>query len=77
MGRESIMTRVLVAGESWVSESTHYKGFDSFQSVVFETGIGPLKAALEANGIEVVHMPAHECPSSSPPPWQLLVSTMW
>lgn len=60
------MTRVLVAGESWVSESTHYKGFDSFQSVVYETGVGPLKGALEANGIEVVHMPAHEVPEQFP-----------
>jgi uncharacterized membrane protein len=57
---------VLVAGESWVSESTHYKGFDSFQSVVYETGVGPLKQALEANGIEVVHMPAHEVPEDFP-----------
>lgn len=60
------MTRVLVAGESWISESTHYKGFDSFQSIVFETGIGPLKDALESNGIEVVHMPAHEVPEKFP-----------
>ncbi|MBN2840515.1 MAG: cytoplasmic protein [Coriobacteriia bacterium] len=60
------MMRVLVAGESWVSESTHYKGFDAFQSVVFEIGVGPLKAALEDNGITVVHMPAHEVPEQFP-----------
>ncbi|MDI6843312.1 MAG: glutamine amidotransferase [Anaerosomatales bacterium] len=58
--------RVLAAGESWVSESTHYKGFDSFQSVVYETGIAPLKAAVEPRGIEVVHMPAHEVPERFP-----------
>jgi len=60
------MTRILVAGESWVSESTHFKGFDSFGSVVFETGIGPLKDALTAQGIEVVHMPAHDVPEAFP-----------
>jgi uncharacterized membrane protein len=60
------MTRVLVAGESWISEATHYKGFDSFTSVTFHTGIGPLKTALEATGIEVVHMPAHEVPEQFP-----------
>lgn len=60
------MTRVLVAGESWVSDSTHFKGFDSFKSVVYETGVGPLKSALEANGIEVVHMPAHLVPEAFP-----------
>jgi uncharacterized membrane protein len=60
------MTRVLVAGESWVSEATHYKGFDSFTSVTYHTGVGPFKAALEASGIEVVHMPAHEVPEAFP-----------
>lgn len=60
------MTRVLVAGESWVSESTHYKGFDSFTSVTYETGVGPLRDALQANDIEVVHMPAHEVPEAFP-----------
>lgn len=60
------MTRVLVAGESWVSEATHYKGFDSFTSVTFHTGVGPFKGALESAGIEVVHMPAHEVPERFP-----------
>ncbi len=60
------MTRVLIAGESWVSESTHYKGFDSFTSVTFHTGVGPLRDALESEGIEVVYMPAHEVPESFP-----------
>lgn len=60
------MTRVLVAGESWVSESTHYKGFDHFVSVVYEKGVGPLKAALERGGISVEHMPAHEVAESFP-----------
>ena len=30
--------RVLLVGESWVSEATHYKGFDSFTSVTFHSG---------------------------------------
>ena len=60
------MTRVLVAGESWVSESTHYKGFDSFTTTTYHTGVGPLRDALTAEGIEVVHMPAHEVPQHFP-----------
>ena len=60
------MTRVLVAGESWVSESTHYKGFDSFTTTTYHTGMGPLRDALTAEGIEVVHMPAHEVPQHFP-----------
>ncbi|MFJ6739844.1 glutamine amidotransferase [Streptomyces sp. NPDC091279] len=58
--------RVLVAGESWVSEATHYKGFDAFTSVTFHTGIDPLRDALTASGIEVVYLPAHEVPEHFP-----------
>lgn len=60
------MTRVLIAGESWVSESTHYKGFDAFTSVTFHTGVDPLRDALEGQGIEVDHLPAHEVPERFP-----------
>jgi len=60
------MTKVLIAGESWVSESTHYKGFDSFTSVTFHTGVDPLRDALVAEGIDVVYMPAHEVPEKFP-----------
>jgi uncharacterized membrane protein len=60
------MTSVLVAGESWVSESTHFKGFDSFTSVTFHTGIEPLREALSAAGVEVTHLPAHEVPAHFP-----------
>lgn len=54
------MTRVLVVGESWVSVSIHYKGFDSFTSTTYHTGIAPLRDALTADGIEVEHLPAHD-----------------
>ncbi|MFE3451943.1 glutamine amidotransferase [Nonomuraea sp. NPDC059194] len=60
------MTRVLIAGESWVSESTHYKGFDSFTTTTYHTGVGPLRDALSAEGIDVVHLPAHEVPEHFP-----------
>lgn len=54
------MTRVLIAGETWISEATHYKGFDSFTSVTFHTGVDPLRDALRSSGIDVDHLPAHE-----------------
>jgi uncharacterized membrane protein len=60
------MTSVLVAGESWVSEATHYKGFDSFTSVTFHTGIDPLRDALTGAGIDVTHMAAHDVPARFP-----------
>lgn len=60
------MTRVLIAGESWVSEATHYKGYDAFTSVTFHTGVDPLRDALQAGGVEVDYLPAHEVPERFP-----------
>jgi len=60
------MTKVLLAGETWISEATHYKGFDSFQSVTFHSGADDYIAALSAHGITVDHMPAHDIPQRFP-----------
>lgn len=51
--------RVLLAGESWISNSTHFKGWDFFSSTVYETGISYLRAALEGAGVDFTHMPSH------------------
>lgn len=51
--------RVLLAGESWVSNSTHFKGWDFFSSTIYETGINYLQKALESAGIQFTHMPSH------------------
>ena len=51
--------RVLLAGESWVSNSTHFKGWDFFSSTSFDTGIAYLQKALVAAGINFTHLPNH------------------
>jgi len=53
------MTKVLLVGESWVSISTHYKGFNHFVSGVYETGLEWFNKAMDKHGIELTHMPAH------------------
>lgn len=53
------MKKVLLAGESWMSYTTHVKGFDSFYTSVYETGEKWLKKALEAAGYEVTFLPNH------------------
>jgi uncharacterized membrane protein len=58
--------RVLVAGESWVSSTTHYKGWDQFSSTIYETGVRYLRDALEAGGCAVTHMPSHEAATAFP-----------
>ncbi|MDR0599274.1 MAG: glutamine amidotransferase [Treponema sp.] len=51
--------KVLLAGESWMSYTTHVKGFDAFYTSTYETGEKWLKAALEKGGYEVDFMPNH------------------
>ena len=60
------MTRVLLVGESWVSASTHYKGFNNFVSGTYETGIKWFKEAMDMESIELAHMPSHEASSEFP-----------
>lgn len=60
------MVRVLLAGETWISEATHYKGFDSFTSTTFHSGADAYIAALESHGISVTHMAAHDVPQNFP-----------
>jgi len=60
------MARILLAGESWVSQATHYKGFDSFTSVTFHSGADDYIASLAREGITVEHRYAHDVPERFP-----------
>ncbi|HVZ14065.1 MAG TPA: glutamine amidotransferase [Bauldia sp.] len=59
-------TSVLLAGESWVSAATHFKGFDQFGSVTFHLGAEPLVAALKGSDIDLTYMPSHEAQTAFP-----------
>jgi uncharacterized membrane protein len=59
-------SRILIAGESWVTHSIHQKGFDSFTTTSYHEGVGPLRAALEASGYTVDHLPNHLASSAFP-----------
>ena len=58
--------KILLAGESWASAATHYKGFDQFSSVTFHLGAEPLVAALKGSRFELRYMPAHEAQEAFP-----------
>ncbi len=62
----SAAPRVLIAGESWVIYTTHVKGFDSMTTCSYGEGVGFLKTALEAGGIDVTHLPNHRAPTDFP-----------
>jgi uncharacterized membrane protein len=59
-------TRVLLAGESWVSAAVHHKGWDHFGSVTFHLGAEPLVAALADSPFDLHYMPAHEAAKGFP-----------
>jgi uncharacterized membrane protein len=58
--------KVLLVGESWVSTSIHFKGWDHFQSTYYEEGADHLLAALRSDGIEVDHLRGHEAARGFP-----------
>lgn len=60
------MKRVLIAGESWMSYTTHVKGFDSFTTSVYEEGVDGLRDALRSGGYEVDFIPNHLAPTKFP-----------
>lgn len=51
--------KILIAGESWMSFTTHVKGFDSFQTSVYEEGVEWLRQAIEDGGYDVDFIPNH------------------
>lgn len=60
------MANVLLAGESWISATTEYKGFDSFTSTKLEIGCKEFLAALRSDGHRVTHLCGHDVPEHFP-----------
>lgn len=58
--------KILLAGESWASAATHYKGFDQFSSVTFHLGAEPLVSALKGSAFQLRYMTAHEAQEAFP-----------
>ena len=58
--------RVLIAGESWTSYTTHVKGFDSFYTSTYEEGVKYIQSAIEKAGYEVDFLPNHLAPEKFP-----------
>jgi uncharacterized membrane protein len=58
--------RVLVAGESWIKNTTHIKGFDQFHTTEYEEGAREFLAALDRSGFAVTYIRAHEISARFP-----------
>lgn len=57
---------VLFAGESWLSQGTHSKGWASYDSSSYEEGGTPLIDALRASGAELTYLPNHAAVEAFP-----------
>lgn len=60
------MKRMLLVGESWMTVTTHQKGFDTFTTVEYTLAADEFKAAMASNGWSVTHLPAHQIASDFP-----------
>jgi uncharacterized membrane protein len=58
--------KILLAGESWMSHTTHVKGFDSFTTSSYHEAAGPMIEAFRAHGHEVTYLPNHVAPTAFP-----------
>ena len=65
-GNEMARSKVLLAGETWVTPATHIKGFDQFWTVTFHRGAEAFAASLADSAFELTYMPAHEAQSNFP-----------
>lgn len=54
------MARVLLAGESWISDITDHKGYDPFPHTQIHIGCERLLEVLRAAGHEVEHLRSHD-----------------
>lgn len=52
-------TRVLLVGESWVSATSHFKGFDFMITANYDTGLAHIRKALRTADITLTHIPNH------------------
>ncbi len=58
--------RLLLVGESWITNATHYKGWDQFSTVTYHSGAGDLLKALRDAGITADYLPGHDAPANFP-----------
>jgi uncharacterized membrane protein len=58
--------KILIAGESWTSYTTHIKGVDTFRTSLYQEGVSYLRGALEKAGYEIHYVPNHAAQDDLP-----------
>ena len=60
------MKKILLVGESWVSNATHYKGWDQFSSTTFHLGAEKLIESIDSSQFQIEYMTSHEASEKFP-----------
>ena len=60
------MNKILLVGESWVSNATHYKGWDQFSSTTFHLGADELIKSIDSSLFQVQYMTSHDAAENFP-----------
>jgi uncharacterized membrane protein len=58
--------KILIAGETWISNKVDVKGFSAYSTSSYGVGLTELVAALEECGHSVEHIPNHEAVETFP-----------
>lgn len=66
MHKEVEIVKILIAGESWITLSTHLKGFDFFMNADFGGGADKIIDSLKESGNQVDYLPNHEAARKFP-----------
>ena len=60
------MKKILLVGESWVSNATHYKGWDQFSSTTFHLGAEQLVDSIDSSLFKIDYMTSHDAAENFP-----------
>ena len=60
------MKKILLVGESWVSNATHYKGWDQFSSTTFHLGAEQLVNSIDSSLFRIDYMTSHDAAENFP-----------
>ena len=60
------MKEILLVGESWVSNATHFKGWDQFTSTTFHLGAEKLISSIDASKFKINYMSSHDAVENFP-----------
>ena len=60
------MKEILLVGESWVSNATHFKGWDQFTSTTFHLGAEKLVSSIDASKFKINYMSSHDAAENFP-----------